>query len=189
MLETHLKRIVGSIRRPVVILLLCALVVFSSFAVYAVVTKRNPLCLSQVNATLNLMSVENITRASTMILIGSVKQVGPSWQSISGWVFTDVTVNASEYLKGSSSQTIQLRTDGGFTSCGGLIKEDQASFSKGQQVLLFLNPSTWQSDESYLTAVGGPQGKYTITGSMVTGGIPTATQPLEDLKTEIRQYL
>ncbi len=178
-------------RRPVFVLLMVTLVVLGSMAAYAVVTHRNPFCFPlTAHGLLVQMTVAELTKASDTILTGTVAQVGPSWQATNGWVFTPITVNASEFLKSPTSQeVVQLRIDGGFTTCGGLVVEDQPSFSKGQSVLLFLGITSYNSADSYLYVVGGPQGKYTIENGIAWSGYPSNAVPLGDLIAEINRNL
>ena len=100
-----IKTLARLVRRPLIILVALTLVVSVSAIGYVVVTQRNPFCFAiTAHGLLVQMTVAELTRESNTILIGTVAQVGPSWQTTSGWVFTDVTVNASEYLKNPMSQ-------------------------------------------------------------------------------------
>lgn len=187
----HVKaRLVKLAKRPVFTLLTLALVVLGSLSVYAAVTDRNPLCFSlTVHGLINQMSVGNLTKASETILRGSVSQVGPSWVS-SGMTYTDITVEAAEFLKGSLPRTtVQLRILGGTTTCGGVWVEDQPSFAKGEEVLLFLASSNYVGPGTSLAVVGGPQGKYTIVNGNAWWGTPSNAVPLDDLIAEINRNL
>jgi len=176
--------------RPVFILLTLALAVLGSLTVYAAVTDRNPLCFSlTAHGLINKMSVGNLTKVSETILIGSVSQVGPSWVS-SGMTYTDITVEAAEFLKDALPQTtVQLRLVGGTTTCGGILAEDQPAFAKGEQVLLFLASSNYVGPGATLAVVGGPQGKYTIINGNAWSGDPSNAVPLDDLIAEINRNL
>ena len=186
-----IKTIARLVRKPLIILVALTLVVSVSAIGYVVVTQRNPFCFAiTAHGLLVQMTVAELTRESNTILIGTVAQVGPSWQTISGWVFTSVTVNASEYLKNPMSQaTVQLRIEGGSTICGGLIVEDQPSFVKGPRVLLFLRTTSYNSPDSHLAVVGGPQGKYTIENGRAWWGDPSNAVPLDDLIAEINRNI
>ena len=177
-------------KRPVLILLTLTLVVLGSLTVYAAVTDRNPLCLSlTVHGSINQMSVGNLTKASETILKGSVSQVGPSWVS-NGMTYTDIAVEAEEFLKGPLPRTtVQLRILGGTTTCGGIWVEDQPSFVKGEEVLLFLSSSNFVGPGESLAVVGGPQGKYTIVDGNAWWGTPSDAVPLDDLIAEINRNL
>lgn len=178
-------------KRPVFILLTLALVVLGSLTVYAAVTDRNPLCLSLTAAhgSINQMSVGNLTKAAETILKGSVSQVGPSWVS-NGMTYTDIAVEAEEFLKGPLPRTtVQLRILGGTTTCGGIWVEDQPSFVKGEEVLLFLASSNYVGPGGSLAVVGGPQGKYTIINGNAWSGDPSNAVPLDELIKEINRNL
>ncbi len=190
-LAQAIKALAKFVRRPLIILVALTLVVSVSAMGYVVVTQRNPFCFAlTAHGLLQQMSVADLTKASDTILMGTVAQVGPSWQTTSGWVFTSVTVNTSEYLKNPMSQvTVELRIQGGSTTCGGLIVEDQPSFVKGALVLLFLGMTSYNSPDSYLAVVGGPQGKYTIENGSAWWGDPSNAVPLDDLIAEINRNL
>jgi len=183
--------------RPGFVLLVLALIVTVSVTAYALVTHRNPFCLPlTASGSFVSMTVAELTRASETILRGAVRQIGPSWQSwqSTSWtVFTDITVDATEFLKNPQPQTtVQLRIHGGYTTCGGLIVSGQASFVKGEegeQVLLFLATSNLDSPDTYLAIVGGPQGKYTIENKNAWWGSPSNAAPLDELIAEINRNL
>src|SRR3990172_4767360 len=104
------------------VLLVLALIVTVSVTAYALVTHRNPFCLPlTASGSFVSMTVAELTRASETILRGAVRQIGPSWQSwqSTSWtVFTDITVDATEFLKNPQPQTtVQLRIHGGYTTC------------------------------------------------------------------------
>jgi len=190
-LTQAIKTLARLVRRPLIILVALTVVVSVSAIGYVVVTQRNPFCFAiTAHGLLQQMTVGDLTKASDTILIGTVTQVGPSWQTISGWVFTSVTVNTSRYLKSPMSLvTVQLRIEGGSTTCGGLIVEDQPSFVKGPLVLLFLRMTNYNSHDSYLAVVGGPQGKYTIENGSAWWGDPSNAVPLDDLIAEINRNI
>ncbi len=136
------------------------------------------------------IDVENLTRAAEMIIIGSVRQVGPSWMTLGGTIFTGATVAVSDFIKNPSSDTtLHIRTLGGTTACYGMWVEDQPSFVENEKVLLFLRHSTFESREPYLVVVGGPQGEYTIVDNTAYWGGSGNSRPLDDLIAEIRKYL
>ncbi len=157
---------------------------------YAVVTQRNLFCFSlTAHGLLQQMTVADLTRMSDTILMGTVARVGPSWQTTSGWVFTSVTVNASKYLKNPMSQvTVQLRIQGGSTTCGGLIVEDQPSFVKGTSSSV-LGDDQLQESRQLSCCRWWSQGKYTVENGSAWWGDPSNAVPLDDLIAEINRNL
>ena len=83
-------------------------------------------------------SIGNLTKSSAIILIGSIAQVGPSWQPEVGPIITRITVNSSEVLKGGQwpRTQISLVASGGTIGCYSDSVGGEASFTEGEQVLV-----------------------------------------------------
>ena len=130
-------------------------------------------------------SVGNLTKSSDIILIGSIAQVGPSWQPEVGPIITRITVNSSEVLKGGQwpRTQVSLVAAGGNIGCYSDSVGGEATFTKGEQVLVFLIAGL-----DGLRVTNGIQGKYTISDgtaySQYSGQVS-----LQDLRNEIAQNL
>lgn len=113
------------------------------------------------SALLVNMTVDDLTRGSTLVAVGTITQQGtrPAVQGIG--VFTDSTVAVSDVLKGAASSTVVVSTRGGRFGNVVAVAEDEPAFEVGQRVLLFLAPR-W---DGALETVGGYQGRYVVHGS------------------------
>ena len=129
--------------------------------------------------------MENLTKASDVIVTGSVQTVGPSFES-QNTLFTRIVLNVSQSLKDAHSASfLEFRTLGGTVGCYTSVTND-VSFARGNDVLLFLSLVT--SPDTYLRVLGGFQGAFYITNG--TAYNPRQGDiPLNDLVTEIRSYL
>lgn len=131
------------------------------------------------------MNVGNLTRASDIIIIGTVLEVGPSRGTSTG-IVTPVAVNASQILKGAQAtgRQFSLLTLGGTIGCYQVSYSAEPSFKRGEDLLLFLRAA---SDGS-LRVTNGIDGKYTITDGTATS-LSAGAMPLQDLVDEINRKL
>lgn len=106
------------------------------------------------------MSVEELTRGSTVVVAGRItdQRTRPASQGIG--VFTDSTVAVSDVLKGPPLSTLVASIRGGRFGNVIATAEDEPALQVGQHVLLFLSPR-W---DGALEVVGGFQGRYVIQG-------------------------
>ena len=159
----------------------------TAWAAWAASTHNWPFCSDLIGSYLWVAypTVENLTLASELIVIGSVEEVGPSFES-QNTLFTRIVLNASQTLKNiQSSSLLEFRTIGGKVGCYTSVTND-ASFAKGDKVLLFLDLIT--SSDTYLRVLGGPQGEYQITNGTAYN-FRHEPVPLNDLISEIRTYV
>lgn len=135
------------------------------------------------------MSLENLTRYSQVVVIGTISGVGPAWQAPNTDVFTDITIATSSYLKysrpGVNGTDLRFQAAGGTIGCYSYTHSGEPRFNRGEQVLLFLQSAPYET----LRVTGGPQGKYVITGDTAYWGDPGNAVSLEILLAEIRQFL
>lgn len=160
------------------------------YGAWASVTHNFPYCGDRSTSFSYLqMSVENLTRNSEIISIGTVERVGSSWEAPNSEVFTDITMRVTEYLKNNQSSgaetQLQFQVAGGTIGCYSYIVSGEPGFSDGEHALLFLRPEQYGT----LRLTGGSQGKYVITGNTAYWGDPRNALALDDLKAQIKQYL
>ncbi|MCK4857145.1 MAG: hypothetical protein KAT58_04175 [candidate division Zixibacteria bacterium] len=116
-------------------------------------------------ASVRKMSLPELTRNSEAIVIGTVTEVSSSWATDRAQIFTSVTLNVSESLKGNKSGVIT------FTQIGGVVGDTRVSvagfpkFVEGSEVLLFLA----NDPDGYIPTIGLGQGKFDILTDQQTG--------------------
>ena len=126
------------------------------------------------SALLVNMTVDDLTRGSTLVAVGTITQQAtrPAVEGIG--VFTDSTVAVSDVLKGAASSTVVVSTRGGRFGNVVAVAKDEPAVEVGQRVLLFLAPR-W---DGALEIVGGYQGRYIVRGNEAANerhSIPVAT--------------
>jgi len=177
-------------RRALVLIVICASLATVSgtiWAAWAASSHNWPFCANLIGSYLwnAYPTVENLTKASDVIVTGSVQTVGPSFES-QNTLFTRIVLNVSQALKDAHSAGIlEFRTLGGTVGCYTSITND-VSFARGNDVLLCLSLVT--SPVAYLRVLAGFQGAFYVTNGTAynprRGNIP-----LNDLITEIRSHL
>lgn len=111
------------------------------------------------------LTLPDLVKQSQAIVIGKVTDVSSSWAEDRRQIFTTITLNVSENLKGSSGHTVT------FTQLGGVVGDTRVSvagtpvFTPGSEVLLFLSGDP----SGYFPTVGMGQGKFDITTDQHSG--------------------
>jgi hypothetical protein len=111
------------------------------------------------------MTVPDLVKESHRVVIGKVANVSSDWAQDRRQIYTTVTIDVSEDLKGSSGDKITFR------QLGGVVGDTRASiagfpsFVPGSEVLLFLN----DDPNCPFATVGLGQGKFNITVDKLTG--------------------
>jgi hypothetical protein len=105
------------------------------------------------------LTLPDLVKQSQAIVIGKVSGVSSAWVEDRRQIFTTITLNVSENLKGSSGHIVT------FTQIGGVVGDTRVSvagapiFTPGSEVLLFLSGDP----SGYFPTVGMGQGKFDVT--------------------------
>jgi len=116
----------------------------------------------------DVLSVEELAKESDVVVIGRVREILPArWDTADGRqpaelsghkIYTDVVVEVEEYLKNPQPEKmITVRTEGGRAGNVEMITGD-ASFTRGERVVLFL----WKSPSGVYVVKGGAFGKFSV---------------------------
>lgn len=100
------------------------------------------------------------------ILVGSVVTIEDSHQ-IEGRVYTLVTFNVEQQIKGNTIDEVTIKVPGGVIGGIGSISTDTPTFHYGEKAVVFL-----VTDGNYFTVAGGFYGKVTIDENNMAGGMP-----------------
>ena len=154
------------------------------------------------------LDTAQLTRTSSDILVGKVQGVQSRWNTAHTKIFTDITVQVTDALKGANTPNVS------FTQLGGTVGdlryevEGCPAFVNGEEALLFL----WRDSRGVAQLNGLGQGKFEITRdaqgrrmvqrgamglaiqearrlSLVPAGRLAPPIPLDDLIREIRANL
>lgn len=114
------------------------------------------------------LSIEEMTEAADVILIGTVEEVlhGAASPFTVPKMHRQVTVSVERYLKNPlEAETVTVITLGATVGNTTLWVEDQPEFQASERVLLFLQDDFWFLDnnpQGYYQVVSMDQGKFTV---------------------------
>ncbi len=158
--------------------------------------------------TMLRMDLTGLTQAADTVVHGTVRRMESRWSGDHRRIITEVEIEVTETLKGQASSTVLVVQPGGHVGDIGQIVHGLASFSPGEEVVVFLNrhgPEAFQ-------VTGMAQGKYQVRRSEDSRSVlavpestgdtllldPTTRQPtsaeqrtltLDELKASIRTAL
>ena len=111
-----------------------------------------------VSASIEKISVEDLTRDADVIIIGDIKEVESRWNFWRTMIYTYSTLSVEKYVKGDEEQkTLTIITEGGTVDDSSVWVEDVPIFTKNETVLVFLK----QAGNEF-SVVGWVQGKYIV---------------------------
>lgn len=107
--------------------------------------------------TLLAMDVAALTKSSDAVVRGYVLEVTPRWTSDRARIVTDATIEVSETWKGAPKKTLVAMQPGGEIGEVGQRVEGVATFTPGEEVVLFL-----EARGDRFTVAGMAQGKFRL---------------------------
>lgn len=133
-------------------------------------------------------TTKSLAENSDVILEGKVVKQNSSWNQNKTSIYTEVTVEVDEYLKGNrGSKTLVVTTPGGEVGEVGELYSHMPSFSKDEEVLLFVKKD--KQGESY-KVLNGEEGKLTLHRDKKTGEkVTSSNKKISTLKKEIKNYV
>ncbi len=109
------------------------------------------------------LSDAQLSKEASLVVTGTVeRELGAvRLTDIAGelMVYTRWQIRPDRALKGQLPASLIVRTEGGRVGLTQVIAEDSVTLTKGEQVLLYLQPDTASSD---LRVVGSLQGHFTL---------------------------
>ncbi len=140
--------------------------------------------LSQTKPT----DIKNLSAGADVILTGKVSKQNSSWNKDKTRIYTEVTVEVDEYLKGNNNnKSLVVTTPGGEVGEVGELYSHMPRFSKDEEVLLFVKKD--KKDLAY-KVLNGEDGKMTLYTDKKTGEKVTASnKKISSLKNEIMNYV
>jgi len=137
-------------------------VLFALFAgiVSAIVSPSHALSQSGMAAT------EDLAQRADVVVVGKVTEVRSEWSGDRGRIYSNVTVQVDEHIKGDDSQqSVVIATLGGEIDGVGEVYSHTARFKTNEQVIVFAAADR----QGLLRVVGGDEGKLTVTKDESTG--------------------
>jgi hypothetical protein len=132
--------------------------------------------------------IRNLSQGADMIVTGKVVDQKSEWNSDNSRIYTQVTIQVDEYLKGSDNQDrIVITHLGGEVGDIGETYSHIPTFIDDENVLLFVKKSA--KDES-LSVFEGEEGKRTLYDDKKTGKKVTSNNiKASELKNEIKSFV
>jgi hypothetical protein len=131
--------------------------------------------------------IQSLSKGADVILTGKVTKQNSSWNKDKTRIYTDVSVEVDEYLKGNSSnKTIVVTTPGGEVGEVGEIYSHMPKFKNEEEVLLFVKKD--KKEMNYIV-VNGEEGKIALYTDKKTGEkVTSSNKKVSMLKNEIKNY-
>jgi hypothetical protein len=139
-----------------------SVILFTLFAgiVSAIVSPSNALSQSGTAVT------EELAQRADVVVVGKVIEVRSEWNEDRSRIYSNVTVQVDEHIKGAESQqSVVIATLGGEIGGVGEVYSHTARFKADEQVIVFAAAD----QRGQLRVVGGDEGKLTVTKDKVTG--------------------
>lgn len=114
------------------------------------------------------LSVDEMARASSVVVHGTVTRVDAAWDDSRTRIFTEVDIDVSSYLSGQGPDQVRIRQVGGRVGDVELRVTGQPSFAVGEEVVVFLEPDGSGSPDRWVV-VCMAAGKFTVTYDRTTG--------------------
>jgi len=140
---------------------------------------------NQVNAMQK--TIEQLSDQSDLVVVGKVSEIHSKWNKDKSRIYTDVTVDVEEFVKGGESgRTIVVTHPGGEVGGVGEWYSYAPKFTKDEEVLLFAK----RDKENNLQVTQGQEGKFRITKDEVTGKKKVGSfYSLNDLSSRIKSII
>jgi hypothetical protein len=103
------------------------------------------------------IEVAELAKQAKAIVIGTVLQQDSAWDEKHTTIHTDIVLDVERVLAGTPGQRVTLRVEGGIVGSMGMRTSNDATFTKGERVLVFLD-----TDQVPNRLVGLQQGKFTL---------------------------
>ncbi len=116
------------------------------------------LCLPAGATTMLRADLPELAHSADSIVQGTVRRVESRWSGDGRRIVTDVEIQVSDTLKGQASGTVVVTQPGGRVGDIGQVVSGLASFTKGEEVVLFLE----RRGSKAFRVAGMAQGKYKV---------------------------
>jgi len=140
--------------------------------------------LSQTFST----EIKDLSRGAEVILTGKVKEQKANWNEDKTRIFTRVTIEVDEFVKGNrNSNSVVVTHPGGEVGEVGELYTHMPTFVNDEEVLLFLKKSKVENEYSVFD---GENGKISLIKDEKTSEKRTTSgKKVSTLKKEIKNYV
>lgn len=132
--------------------------------------------------------IRNLSEGADMIVTGKVVDRKSQWNSEKSRIYTNITIQVEEFLKGSNNQNrIVITHLGGEVGNVGETYSHVPTFKDDEEVLVFVKKS---SKDASLSVFEGEEGKLTLYEDKTTGEKVTSKNvKASEMKKEIKNYV
>ena len=112
----------------------------------------------EANSQARETSLEELTRTSTIVVLGKATGMESFWNEEQTRIITEVTIQVEEHVKGEGEAETKITVPGG--RIGNTLYEvsDMPVFVEGEQILVFL----WRHPSGRQLVTAGTQGKLSV---------------------------
>jgi hypothetical protein len=137
------------------------------------------LCLCLGEAAMIKPSLEQLSQGAESIVLGTVSNQVSTWNVTHTAIYTDVTVEVEEAMKGTVGPEVTFRIAGGEVGPIGMRTSTDPTFRMGERVIVFL-----RREGSTEQLFGLQHGKFTVSDGTVTQD--GQVMPVPDFRSAIR---
>ena len=131
--------------------------------------------------------IERLSKDADIILTGKVVHQKSNWNKDHSRIYTDVTVEINECLKGNANNAIVIKNPGGEVGEVGELYSHMPTFKNDEEVLLFVKKDR---EKDAFKVLDGAEGKVTLIKDLKTGEMMTSSkEKISSLKKDIKTYL
>ena len=106
------------------------------------------------------ITAEELAAQSERIVHGKVVRSSVAWDSEHRYIWTQYEVTVAETVRGAHAVTVTVSEPGGSLDGKNMRTSGSLAYAVGEDTILFL----YRTPTGYWRTVGGPQGKFTVTG-------------------------
>ena len=121
--------------------------------------------ITESKAQVKRMSAKDLTEESTAVLYGKCKNVKSEWNENKSLIFTYITIQSEEYIKGNLGSEVVVTVPGGRVDDILYEVSETPFFTEDEEVVAFI----WTNPKGRNLITGGPQGKMKIEKDTKTG--------------------
>ncbi len=143
---------------------------------------------TQILPQINQKKMQKLSENADLILEGKVVKQNSSWNKDKTRIFTDVTLQVDEYIKGNrGNKTIVITTPGGEVDGVGELYTHMPRFTNDEDVLLFVKAD---KKNNTFKVFNGEDGKIPLIKDKATGEKVTSfNKKISTLKQEIKGFV
>ena len=132
--------------------------------------------------------IKNLSEGADMIVTGKVVNQKSEWSSDKSKIYTNVTIQVDEYLKGNrGNKNVVITTPGGEVGEVGELYTHMPRFKNDEDVLVFVKED--KKSQNY-KVFNGENGKMTLYDDKITGEkITPSNIKMSKLKEEIKEFV